>query len=102
MMQAKPKLTPIEPVPERPEQPGPEAYSTSRQLYTLKHADTFVVTDILGDILGDNDGLFQNDTRILSRLVVRLDGEIPSLLGSGLSQDNTVFTAHTKIGRAHV
>ena len=33
------------------------------RLFALKHGDTFVVADAFGDILGDGDGLFRDDTR---------------------------------------
>ena len=51
----------------------PELTETSHEprvpirLVALKHGDTFIVADSNGDILGEGDGLFQNDTRILSR-----------------------------------
>src|SRR5205085_7145639 len=47
-----------------------------------------------GDILGDGDGLFQDDTRVLSRFRLRLGGKALSLLGSAVSQDNVYFTAN--------
>jgi hypothetical protein len=34
--------------------------------YSLKHGDTYMVVDALGDITGNADGLFTNDTRVLS------------------------------------
>ena len=37
----------------------------------------FVVTDSVGDISGIGDGLFRNDTRILSYLQLRVDGAKP-------------------------
>ena len=62
--------------------------------YTLKDANTFLLADALGDIQGSDDGLFTNDTRVLSRLEVAIAGRRPSLLGAAINQDNTVFTAH--------
>ncbi len=62
--------------------------------YTLKDADTFLLADALGDIQGGSDGLFMNDTRILSRLQLVIAGRQPSLLGAAISEDNTLFTAH--------
>jgi len=62
--------------------------------FTLKDGDTFLLADALGDIQGSNDGLFSNDTRMLSRLELELAGRQPSLLGAAVSQDNTLFTAH--------
>src|SRR5215204_5576105 len=51
------------------------------RLFALKHGDTFVVADAFGDILGDGDGLFRDDTRVLSRYRLTLDGKAPSLPG---------------------
>lgn len=95
MSQPEPKLTPVEPGPEGPEAPDASAQRVPLRIYALKHGDTFLVADALGNIAGDNDGLFHNDTRILSRFIVTLDGKLPSLLGAGLSQDNAVFTTHS-------
>lgn len=63
-------------------------------LFALKHGDTFLVVNALGDILGNGDGLFQDDTRVLSRFRLRLGGRALSLLGSAVSQDNVFFTAN--------
>jgi glycogen debranching enzyme len=60
----------------------------------LKHGDTFVVADAFGDILGEDDGLFREDTRVLSRFHMTLGGQTPSLLGAAVSEDNVLFTAH--------
>lgn len=62
--------------------------------FTLKDANTFLLADALGDIQGVNDGLFSNDTRMLSRLELVVAGRRPSLLGTAISHDNTLFTAH--------
>ncbi len=62
--------------------------------YMLKDANTFLLADALGDIQGSDDGLFTNDTRVLSRLELTVAGRRPSLLGAAISQDNTLFTAH--------
>ena len=45
-----------------------------QRLFALKDGDTFVVADAFGDILGDGDGLFHDDTRLLSRFRLLLDG----------------------------
>jgi glycogen debranching enzyme len=75
----------------------------SRQLHVLKHDDLFAVFDARGDFHGalhavgpstGADGLFQDDTRILSRLVLRMQGEMPELLSGDIGRDNVVFTAH--------
>lgn len=62
--------------------------------FALKHEDCFVVADSYGDIRGAGDGLFTNDTRVLSRFRLLIDGRMPSLLGASLSQDNILFTAN--------
>ena len=36
-------------------------------LFALKNDEEFLVADALGDISGYSDGLFLNDTRLLSR-----------------------------------
>jgi glycogen debranching enzyme len=67
---------------------------TSVRQYVLKSGDTFVVNDSLGDIIGSDDGLFVNDTRVLSQLRLTFGGRAPSLLSGNVSSDNTAFTAH--------
>lgn len=62
--------------------------------FTLKDADTFLLADALGDIQGSDDGLFSNDTRMLSRFELAVAGRRPSLLGAAISQDNILFTSH--------
>ena len=42
------------------------------RLLALKHADTFVVADAVGDIVGLDDGMFRDDTRVLSRWLLRV------------------------------
>jgi glycogen debranching enzyme len=62
--------------------------------FTLKDGNTFLLADALGDIQGKDDGLFTNDTRVLSRFEFIIAGRRPSLLGAAIDQDNTLFTAH--------
>lgn len=64
------------------------------RFFALKDDDTFVVADALGDITGNGDGLFHDDTRVLSRLTLRFGGESPSLLSAAVSRDNVLFTAN--------
>jgi glycogen debranching enzyme len=59
--------------------------------YSLKHDHTFMVADALGDIRGGSDGLFRNDTRVLSRLVLTIGDTAPALLRSAVSDDNILF-----------
>jgi glycogen debranching enzyme len=65
------------------------------RLYALKDRDVFLVADALGDIVGLGDGLFHNDTRILSRFTLTLGAERPALLSAALGQDNVYFTSHS-------
>ena len=61
---------------------------------TLKHNDTFAVFDSHGDIgttAGTPDGLFDRDTRFLSRLELLINGQSPLLLGSAIRDDNLSF-----------
>src|SRR5215467_7448901 len=67
----------------------------ARSRRSLKHNDTFVVLDAHGDIgasAGSPDGLFQSDTRFLSRLALLINGVQPLLLASNLSDDNFLLT----------
>ncbi len=63
-------------------------------LQALKDGDTFLVADTWGDLKGGADGLFDQDTRILSRLTLSAGLARPSRLSSGVSRDNVFFTAH--------
>ena len=65
---------------------------TPHRLHALKDRDTFIVADDYGDIAGGGDGLFHNDTRILSRFRLLLGGRPASLLSAGIAQDNVFFT----------
>ena len=71
--------------------PSPEAPATlgetheprtPARLYALKDRDTFLVADAFGDVLGAGDGLFHDDTRILSRFQLLLGSHPPSLLSA--------------------
>ena len=50
-------------------------------------------TDALGDIQGSEDGLFTDDTRMLSRYELCIGDQRPSLLGAAINQRSTLFTA---------
>ena len=65
------------------------------QLMALKADDLFLVADTWGDLKGGADGLFINDTRVLSRFVMTVGLAKPSKLSSGVSQDNVFFSCHT-------
>lgn len=73
--------------------PAPPARSGQR-LFVLKEGDTFLVADAFGDVTGEGDGLFHNDTRLLSTFRLLMDGLQPALLSSAVSQDNAFFTAN--------
>lgn len=64
------------------------------RLLALKDGDTFLVADPWGDLSGGADGLFDRDTRLLSRLNLLVGGQRPSRLGSAVSHDNVFFTCH--------
>jgi glycogen debranching enzyme len=64
------------------------------RLFALKDGDTFMVADAYGDVLGVADGLFCNDTRLLSHFRLLLGGKMPSLLSASVSQDNVFFTSN--------
>jgi len=61
---------------------------------SLKNGDSFLVCDSWGDIRGGADGLFSDDTRILSRFNLFIGGKRPSRLSCSLSADNAVFTVN--------
>jgi glycogen debranching enzyme len=70
---------------------GPSA----RPRQVLKYGDTFAVLDSHGDVgasAGGPDGLFDHDTRFLSRLELLIDGTQPLLLGSRVRDDNLSLT----------
>ncbi len=67
----------------------------SHRLYALKDRNTFLVADAFGDLQGMGDGLFHNDTRILSRFQLFLGSHPPSLLSAAIATDNVFFTSHS-------
>src|ERR1700761_4708969 len=70
------------------------AATASAEMLSLKDGDAFLVADHQGDITGGADGLFDHDTRILSRFVLLVGDKKPAPLSYGLSGDNAVFTMH--------
>ena len=64
------------------------------RLFALKDGDTFLVADAYGDILGTADGLFRDDTRLLSHFRLLIGGAPPSLLSAAVAQDNVFFTSN--------
>ena len=78
---------------------GGEAAQTAEprvpfRLFALKHADTFIVADANGNVVGEGDGMFRDDTRVLSLWKLTVGGKRPALLSAALSQDNILFTSH--------
>lgn len=65
-----------------------------RQLFVLKEGDSFLVADAFGDVTGEGDGFFHDDTRQLSAWRVLINGTLPTLLSSAVSQDNVYFSAN--------
>jgi glycogen debranching enzyme len=73
----------------------PSTSSSARPRRTLKHADTFAIFDSHGDMgasAGGPDGLFDHDTRFLSRFELLLGGMQPLLLGSSVRDDNVTLS----------
>jgi glycogen debranching enzyme len=78
---------------------GGEAAQTAEprvpfRLFALKHADTFIVADANGNVVGEGDGMFRDDTRVLSYWMLTVGGKKPALLSASVSQDNILFTSH--------
>ncbi len=62
---------------------------------TLKQGDTFAMFDALGDCVAPGlspGGVFHNDTRYLSDVLLLVDGQRPLLLSSTVESDNVVLT----------
>lgn len=71
--------------------------AASAALYTshvLKDGDSFLIANGYGDIAGPSEGLFHNDTRLLSLYQLTLGDGRPALLGASVSRDNAFFVAH--------
>jgi glycogen debranching enzyme len=67
---------------------------SSTVLFSLKDNTQFLVANAVGDCAGASQGLFRDDTRVLSWFALLLGERAPSLLSSGLSRDNVYFRAH--------
>ncbi|WP_231118151.1 amylo-alpha-1,6-glucosidase [Lysobacter silvisoli] len=71
--------------------------ATTAALYAshvLKDGDSFLIANGYGDIAGPSEGLFHNDTRLLSLYRLSLGEARPALLGASVSRDNAFFVAH--------
>jgi glycogen debranching enzyme len=66
----------------------------TRAMFSLKASHSFAVSDALGNMLGGAEGMFRNDTRVLSHWILEIGGVRPSLLSGAISHDNVLFTAH--------
>lgn len=64
-------------------------------LMALKDGDTFLVADHWGDVKAGADGLFDKDTRLLSRFALTVGRTRPSRLSSGVTKENVFFTCHS-------
>src|SRR5580704_11324833 len=85
------------PKPEDDSQFRIEATGSFREPRTriLKHGDTFAVLNPFGDMAGDAgspDGLYHDDTRYLSQLELRINGDRPLLLSANPAEDNALLT----------
>ncbi len=69
---------------------SPEVASDPRQ-FVLKNGDMFMVGDAVGNVTGASEGLFFNDTRMLSHFRLCVGGRALSLLGAAVGQDNVTF-----------
>ena len=70
-------------------------------MLTILDGNRFLVCDDLGDVEGGVDGLYSDDTRHLSRWVMRLNGMRPKLLSSGLRDHaSAVVYAQHDVGSA--
>jgi glycogen debranching enzyme len=92
--QAQQQLQSGAPGVDEPFIPTEHANIASQRQFVLKSGNTFAVYDANGDMHGGDDGLFVNDTRVLSELTLTFGGRAPSLLSGSTSSDNAVFTAH--------
>ncbi|HSR64371.1 MAG TPA: glycogen debranching N-terminal domain-containing protein, partial [Xanthomonadaceae bacterium] len=72
----------------------PAATAASFTTHVLKDGDSFLVANAYGDVEGRSDGLFHDDTRLLSQFRLRIAGAPPELLSSAVTRDNVFFVSH--------
>jgi glycogen debranching enzyme len=65
------------------------------ELVSLKDGQAFLVADHDGNVMGGAEGLFDRDTRVLSRFVFLVGERHPTRLSCTVSRDNAVFTVHS-------
>ncbi len=85
----------VDPAPEQGQFYITATGPSSRPRHTLKHGDTFAVFDAHGDVgasAGGPDGVFNHDTRYLSRLELLINGMQPLLLGATVRDDNVAMS----------
>jgi glycogen debranching enzyme len=81
-------------VPAKAPDVQPAATAASFTTHVLKDGDSFLVANAYGDIEGDSDGLFHDDTRLLSVSRMRIAGARPEMLSAAVTRDNVFFVAH--------
>jgi glycogen debranching enzyme len=72
----------------------PAITAASFTTHVLKDGDSFLVANAYGDIGNESDGLFHDDTRLLSSYHLRIAGLQPELLSASVTRDNVFFVAH--------
>jgi len=72
----------------------PAATAALYTSHVLKDGDSFLIANGYGDIAGPAEGLFHNDTRLLSLYRLALGDGRPALLSASVSRDNAFFVAH--------
>jgi len=72
----------------------PAASAALYSTQVLKDGDSFLVANGYGDIDEGSTGFFQDDTRLLSVLRLRLGDTQPALLSAAVTEDNVFFGAH--------
>jgi len=85
----------LAPAPEAPVVGETGEPRVPHRLFALKDKNIFLVADAFGDVLGQGDGFFHDDTRILSRFQLFLGSHAPSLLSTAIGRDNVFFTSHS-------
>jgi glycogen debranching enzyme len=74
----------------------PSTGLSARPRHTLKYGDSFAIFDSYGDMgvsAGGPDGLFDHDTRYLSRVELLIEGMQPLPLGASVRDDNLTLTS---------
>ena len=72
----------------------PAITAASFTTHVLKDGDSFLIANAYGDIGNESDGLFHDDTRLLSSYHLRIAGLQPELLSASVTRDNVFFVAH--------